>query len=58
MEQQEPWKEMYLVMAVAAADAIEMLEPTPWGIRAGARLSQAMQEAEELYLAAGDGPEA
>ncbi len=54
MDEREVWKKMYLVVAAAAADAADMMEPTPQGIRAGTRLGEALQRAEEIYLSAGE----
>ena len=51
MDEREVWKKMYLVVAAAAAD---MMGPTPQGIRAGTRLGEALQRAEEIYLSAGE----
>ena len=54
MDEKEVWKKMYLVVAAAAADAADMMDATPRGIRAGTRLGEALQQAEEIYLAAGE----
>lgn len=47
------WKQMYLRLAGAVADAVEMMEPIPESRRAWERLTAALQEAEEIYLSAG-----
>ena len=54
MDEKEVWKKMYLMVAAAAADAAEMMEPTTQGVKAWTRLNQALQQAEEIYLSAGE----
>ena len=57
MEEQTIWKQMYLCQAGAMADAVDLMEPVPECRPAWARLNRALQEAEELYLSAGEEPE-
>ena len=48
------WKQMYLVVAAAAADAAELMETAPHDVGAWTRLNRALQKAEEIYLSAGE----
>ncbi|WP_295584585.1 hypothetical protein [uncultured Oscillibacter sp.] len=49
------WKQMYLRLAGAVADAAEIMEPLPENRRAWEALNRALLEAEELYITAGEG---
>lgn len=48
------WKQMYLVVAAATADAADMMETEPHDVGAWTRLNRALQKAEEIYLSAGE----
>ena len=48
------WKQMYLVVAAAAADTAELMETAPHDVGAWTRLNRALQKAEEIYLSAGE----
>lgn len=57
MEEETVWKQMYLCLAGGMADAVDLLEPLPACRPAWSRLNRALQEAEELYLSAGEEPD-
>ncbi len=48
------WKQMYLVVAAAAADAAELMETAPHDVGAWTGPNRALQKAEEIYLSAGE----
>lgn len=55
MAEETVWKQMYLRLAGAVADAAEIMEPLPENRRAWEALNRALLEAEELYITAGEG---
>ena len=54
MEREADWKAMYLRLAGAVADAMEIMEPLPENRPAWTVLNRALLDAEELYLRAGE----
>ena len=57
MMEETIWKQMYLCLAGARAEAVDLMEPVPECRPAWERINRALQEAEELYLSADEEPE-
>lgn len=54
MKQEPNWKAMYLTLVHGIVEAGELLPVTPENSPAQERLNRALQDAEEIYLQAGE----
>ena len=50
----EDWKKMYAILCGGISEALDALPETPENAWARALLERALEEAEELYLSAGE----